>query len=85
MINFADELEVFRTEEESAQQAFFAYLSVRSLAATDQDVLANMNNTPLFRAASRRAFPSRSRDRARPAPERRARSRDAVALLCGNQ
>jgi hypothetical protein len=45
---FAEELEIFRTEEEEAQQAFFAYLSVRSLAATDQDVLTNMNNTPLF-------------------------------------
>jgi hypothetical protein len=48
MTEFADELEIFRTEEEYAQQAFFAYLSVRSLAATDKDVLANMNNTPLF-------------------------------------
>jgi hypothetical protein len=48
MTEFADELEIFRTEEEYAQQAFFAYLSVRSLAATDENVLANMNNTPLF-------------------------------------
>jgi hypothetical protein len=48
MTEFAEELEIFRTEEEEAQQAFFAYLSVRSLAAADQDVLANMNSTPLF-------------------------------------
>lgn len=48
MTEFAEELEIFRTEEESAQQTFFAYLSVRSLAAADQGVLSNMNNTPLF-------------------------------------
>jgi hypothetical protein len=46
--NFEEELEVFRTEEETAQQYFFAYLSVRSLAASDTNVLINMNNTPLF-------------------------------------
>jgi hypothetical protein len=46
--DFEEELEVFRTEEEAAQQYFFAYLSVKSLAASDGDVLANMNNTPLF-------------------------------------
>jgi hypothetical protein len=34
-INFEEELEVFRTEEEAAQQYFFAYLSVRSLAAAE--------------------------------------------------
>jgi hypothetical protein len=45
---FEEELEVFRTEEEAAQQHFFAYLSVRALAASDQAVLANMNSTPLF-------------------------------------
>jgi hypothetical protein len=48
--DFEEELEVFRTEEEAAQQYFFAYLSVKSLAASDGDVLANMNNTPLFGA-----------------------------------
>jgi hypothetical protein len=46
--SFEEELEVFRTEEETAQQHFFAYLSVRSLAATDENVLRNMNSTPLF-------------------------------------
>ena len=45
---FEDELEVFRTEEEVAQQYFFAYLSVRALALKDKDVLANMNTNPLF-------------------------------------
>lgn len=48
MTDFEEELEVFRTEEEAAQQYFFAYLSVKSLAASDSDVLANINNTPLF-------------------------------------
>jgi AbiU2 len=48
MTDFEQELEVFRTEEEAAQQFFFAYLSVKNLAATDGNVLANMNNTPLF-------------------------------------
>lgn len=37
MTAFEDELEVFRTEEEAAQQFFFDYLSVRTLAAKDQD------------------------------------------------
>lgn len=47
-MDFEEELEVFRTEEEVAQQYFFAYLSVRSLAASSKDVLANMNTTALF-------------------------------------
>jgi hypothetical protein len=47
-VDFEEELEVFRTEEEESQQHFFAYLSVRSLAASDEDVLANMNTAPLF-------------------------------------
>jgi hypothetical protein len=46
--DFEEELDVFRNEEETAQQYFFAYLSVKSLAASDGDVLANMNSTPLF-------------------------------------
>jgi hypothetical protein len=45
---FEEELEIFRTEEEVAQQYFFAYLSVRNLAAKNQDVLKAMNQTPLF-------------------------------------
>jgi hypothetical protein len=42
------ELEIFRTEEETAQQYFFAYLSVRSMAAENSDVLKMMNMNPLF-------------------------------------
>ncbi len=46
--DFQQELEVFGAEEEAAQQAFFAYLSVRNLAASDQDVLTNMQSNALF-------------------------------------
>jgi hypothetical protein len=46
--NFERELEIFRTEEETAQQYFFAYLSVRNLAAENSDVLRMMNTNPLF-------------------------------------
>jgi hypothetical protein len=45
---FERELEIFRTDEENAQQYFFSYLSVRSLAAKDTGVLGVMNTTPLF-------------------------------------
>jgi hypothetical protein len=48
MAAFVDELELFRTEEEVAQQYFFCYLSVRSLAAAEPEVLKIMNETPLF-------------------------------------
>jgi hypothetical protein len=48
MTAFEDELEVFRTEEEAAQQFFFAYLSVQTLSARDKEVLAHMSRTPLF-------------------------------------
>jgi hypothetical protein len=42
---FERELEIFRTEEETAQQYFFSYCR---LAATNDDVLKMMNTTPLF-------------------------------------
>ncbi len=48
MTAFVDELELFRTEEEVAQQYFFCYLSVRSLGAVNPDVLKKINETPLF-------------------------------------
>ena len=44
---FGEELGIFRTEDETAQQPFFAYLSARELAASNHDVLEAMN-TPLF-------------------------------------
>lgn len=45
---FKDELEVFRTEEETAQQCFFAYLGIRNLAAESREVLRAMNENPMF-------------------------------------
>jgi AbiU2 len=48
MAAFVDELELFRTEEEVAQQYFFCYLSVRSLASAAPEVLKAMNTAPLF-------------------------------------
>jgi hypothetical protein len=53
---FERELEVFRTEEETAQQYFFCYLSVRSLAAKKPDVLAAMNEASLFWATTHHAM-----------------------------
>jgi hypothetical protein len=44
---FETELEVFRKEEESAQQFFFAYLSVRMQAASNPDVLQLINTQSL--------------------------------------
>src|ERR1700682_5096459 len=41
-------VELFRTEEEVAQQYFFCYLSVRTLAAAQAEVLKTINDTPLF-------------------------------------
>jgi len=45
---FEKELEIFRTEEETAQQYFFSYLSIRDLVGKNNDVLKMMNITPLF-------------------------------------
>jgi ACT domain-containing protein len=45
---FEKELEIFRTEEETAQQYFFSYLSIRDLAGKNDDVLNVINTTPLF-------------------------------------
>jgi AbiU2 len=45
---FGRELEIFRQEEETAQQYFFAYLAIRDLAAGDKDMLRLLNSTPLF-------------------------------------
>lgn len=48
MTEFETELEIFRKEEESAQQFFFSYLSVRSSAAGDPDILRKLNENALF-------------------------------------
>src|ERR1700730_8268945 len=48
MAAFVHEGELFRSEEEVAQQYFFCYLSVRTLAAAEPEVLKTINATPLF-------------------------------------
>ena len=45
---FERELEIFRRDEEEAQQHFFCWLAVRDLAARTANVLGVMNATPLF-------------------------------------
>ena len=45
---FGQELEVFRKEQETAQQYFFAYLAIRAAAAGDEKVLAFLNTNPMF-------------------------------------
>jgi hypothetical protein len=42
------ELEMFRTEEEAAQQYFFGYLSLQLVPGKNPDVLAKMNETSTF-------------------------------------
>ncbi len=53
---FGRELEIFRKEEETAQQHFFAYLSLREFAASNNDVLKAMNTTPLFSLTTHHAM-----------------------------
>lgn len=48
MNDFTDELEVFRKEQNTAQQMFFAWLAMRATTAEDREVLRCVNNTPLF-------------------------------------
>jgi hypothetical protein len=45
---FSNELEVFRQEEEVAQQYFFAWLQMRTEFASDEKLLERINDTPLF-------------------------------------
>lgn len=42
------EIEIYRKDEESAQQTFFAYLGVRDLIADRPDVHAAINRNPMF-------------------------------------
>jgi hypothetical protein len=57
MAVFVDQLELFRTEGEVAQQYFFCYLWVRILAAAEPEVLKTINATPLFWITTHRAMP----------------------------
>jgi AbiU2 len=47
-LQFRDELEVFRKEEQVAQQYFFAWLQIRTELAADEGLLDRINDTPLF-------------------------------------
>lgn len=42
------ELEIFRREEEAAQQHFFAYLALHKVPSQDEAALKALNRTPLF-------------------------------------
>ncbi|MGY4499390.1 hypothetical protein ACVWYH_003321 [Bradyrhizobium sp. GM24.11] len=53
---FIDELEVFRGEQESAQQYFFGFLSLQLVPHANPDVLRRMNETPAFWIATRYAL-----------------------------
>src|SRR5438309_9785651 len=47
-MSFADELENFRMEEESAQQFFFGYLALQHIPGDNPAVLNKLNDTPTF-------------------------------------
>lgn len=53
---FVDELEVFRTEQESTQQHFFGFLSLQIVPHANPDVLRKMNETPAFWITTRYAL-----------------------------
>jgi hypothetical protein len=53
---FEHELEMFRTEEESAQQYFFGFLSLQLIPYKNQDVLRQMNDTSTFWITTRYAL-----------------------------
>jgi hypothetical protein len=53
---FPDELEIFRTEQETAQQYFFAYLGQRFLLAQRDDLLQMVNENSLFWITSHHAL-----------------------------
>jgi hypothetical protein len=54
--NFEHELEMFRTEEESAQQYFFGFLSLQLIPYKNLDVLRQMNETSTFWTTTRYAL-----------------------------
>jgi hypothetical protein len=53
---FEAELNIFRTEQETAEQYFFAYLGIRSLAAQRADVVAVMNHNSVYWIISHHAL-----------------------------
>jgi hypothetical protein len=56
MADFADELELFRTEEEVAQQYFFGYLALQHVPGRNRAVLHRMNEHPMFWITTRHAL-----------------------------
>ncbi len=50
------EIEIFRTEEEQAQQYLFAYLGIRSLLAERPDVVTMVNRNSMFWITSHQAL-----------------------------
>jgi hypothetical protein len=56
MADFADELELFRTEEEVAQQYFFGYLALQRVPGRNPAVLHRMNEHPMFWITTRHAL-----------------------------
>jgi hypothetical protein len=55
-LTFEHELEMFRTEEESAQQYFFGFLSLQLIPYKNPDVLRQMNETSMFWITTRYAL-----------------------------
>lgn len=53
---FQNELEVFRHEEEAAQQYFFAWLMLNTLPSVDNVLLERLNDTSLFWITTRHAL-----------------------------
>jgi len=53
---FEHELEMFRTEEEFAQQCFFGFLSLQLIPYKNRDVLREMNDTSMFWITTRYAL-----------------------------
>jgi hypothetical protein len=50
------EIEIFRKDEEAAQQFLFAYLGIRAITAERPDVLAAVNRTAMFWITSRESL-----------------------------
>jgi hypothetical protein len=51
-----EEIEIFRKDEESAQQTFFAYIGIRDLIARRPDVHATINRNAMFWLTTHRAL-----------------------------
>ncbi len=51
-----EEIEIFRKDEETAQQTFFAYLGIRDLIAKNPDMHAAVNRNAMFWLTTHRAL-----------------------------